>query len=102
LQGFYLQAKETKDALKRVTILHKELKEKIKTEHFKIYSGDLLDAIFSYPVITPTKLSSEMKIHYTTASKHLSQLAEADILHSMKVGRNHFFINKKLVAILSK
>jgi len=102
LQGFYLQAKETKDALKRVTMLHKELKEKIKTEHFKIYSGDLLDAIFSYPVITPTKLSSEMKIHYTTASKHLSQLAEADILHSMKVGRNHFFINKKLVAILSK
>lgn len=102
LQGFYLQAKETKETLKKVTVLHKELKEKIKTEHSKIYSADLLEALFSYPVIIPTKLASEMNIHYTTASKHLSQLAEAGILQSMKVGRNHFFVNKKLVSILSK
>lgn len=102
LQGFYMQAKETKETLKKVTVLHRELKEKIKTEHSKIYSADLLEALFSYPVIIPTKLASEINIHYTTASKHLSQLAEAGILKSMKVGRNHFFINKKLVSILSK
>lgn len=102
LQGFYLQAKETKEALKKVTILHRELKEKIKTDYSKIYSADLLEALFSYPVIIPTKLASELNIHYTTASKHLSLLAKAGILHSMKVGRNHFFINKKLVSVLSK
>jgi len=102
LQGFYLQAKETKETLKKVTLLHKELKDKIRTEHPKIYSADLLEALFSFPVVIPTKLASEMNIHYTTASKHLSQLAEADILKSMKVGRNHFFINKRLVSILSK
>jgi len=102
LQGFYLQAKETKETLKKVTVLHKELKEKIKTEYPKIYSADLLEALFSYPIIIPTKLASEINIHYTTASKHLSLLAEAGVLHSMKVGRNHFFINKKLVSLLSK
>lgn len=102
LQGFYMQAKETKETLKKVTVFHKELKEQIKNDHPKIYSADLLESLFSYPVIIPTKLASEMKIHYTTASKHLLQLANAGILQSMKVGRNHFFINKKLVSILSK
>lgn len=102
LQGFHLQANETRKTLKKVSDLHKELKDTIKTEHPKIYSADLLEALFSFPVIIPTKLASEMNIHYTTASKHLSQLAEAGILSSMKAGRNHFFINKKLVSILSR
>jgi DNA-binding transcriptional ArsR family regulator len=52
--------------------------------------------------INKVKLAAEMGVHYTTASKHLTQLAEARILKSMKVGRNHFFVNKKLVSILSK
>lgn len=102
LQGFYLQARETKDTLKRVTNLHKELKNVIKENHPKIYSADLLEALFSYPVITPTQLAKELDIHYTTASKHLGQLAGAGILQSMKVGRNHFFINRRLIAILTK
>lgn len=102
LEGFYLQARETKETLKNITALHRTLKLQIKTEHSKIYSADLLEAMFSYPVLIPTKLASEMGIHYTTASKHLLQLAEAGILHSMKVGRNHFFINRKLVSILSR
>lgn len=102
LQGFYLQAKETKETLKKVTSLHKALKEKIKNEHKKIYSADLLEALFSYPVITPTRLALEMNIHYTTASKYLMQLYEAKILDSVKAGRNHFFVNNKLVSILSK
>lgn len=102
LQGFYLQAKETKETLRKVTNLHKELKSTIKENNPKIYSADLLEALFSYPVITPTQLAKELTIHYTTASKHLGQLAESGILQSMKIGRNHFFINKKLVAILSK
>ena len=102
LQGFYLQAKETKETLKKVNNYHHELKKQIKLEHSKIYSADLLEALFSFPVITPTKLASEMGIHYTTASKHLLILSKAGIVESAKVGRNHFFINKKLVSILSK
>lgn len=102
LQGFYLQAKETKNTLKEINIYHHELKTRIKAEHGKIYSADLLEALFSFPIITPTKLGSEMSIHYTTASKHLNILSKAGILYSTKIGRNHFFVNKKLVAILSK
>ncbi|MCU0680627.1 MAG: Fic family protein, partial [Planctomycetes bacterium] len=102
LQGFYLQAKETKETLKEVNEYRYELKQRIKTDFSKIYSADLLEVLFSFPVITPTKLASEMEIHYTTASRHLSILSDAGILHSLKTGRNHLFINRKLVSILSK
>ncbi|MEI6296533.1 MAG: Fic family protein [bacterium] len=102
LQGFYLQAKETKDTLKKITAYHQELRNNIKKNYAKIYSADLVEVLLMYPVVTPTKLALETNIHYTTASKHLAILEEAGILHSTKVGRNHFFINKKLVDILSK
>ncbi|MFA5830751.1 MAG: Fic family protein [Candidatus Paceibacterota bacterium] len=102
LQGFYLQAKETKETLKNIIVYHHELKQKIKTEHSKIYSAELIEALFLFPVITPTKLAEEIGIHYTTASGYLKTLETADILHSMKVGRNHFYVNKKLVKMLSK
>ena len=101
LQGFYLQAKETKETLNAIVKLYHELRQNIKNNHNKIYSADLLEVLFSYPIITPTKLASAMSIHYTTASKHLQQLAEVGILHSMKVGRNHFFANQALLKLLS-
>lgn len=102
LDGFYLQAKETKETLKKVSAFHVETKQMIKKEHSKIYSADLLEALFTYPVITPTRLAEELNVHYTTASKYLVQLEEAGMLQSMKVGRNHFFVHKKLVNILSR
>lgn len=102
LTGFYLQARETKETLKNIGNYQRELKQRIKNELGKIYSSDLLEALFSFPVITPTKLASELDIHYTTASKHLTLLSKNGILFSAKAGRNHLFINKKLISILNK
>jgi Fic family protein len=102
LQGFYLQAKETKETLKNIIEYHSEMKRLIKTEYSKIYSAELIESLFLFPVITPTKLAEELNIHYTTASGYLKTLESANILHSMKTGRNHFYVNKKLVKMLSK
>lgn len=102
LDCFYLQARETKETLKAISQYQHELRRQLKDNFGKIYSADLLEALFSFPIITPTKLGLEMNTHYTTASRHLVVLAEAGLLTSTKVGRNHFFVNKKLVSILSK
>lgn len=102
LNGFHLQAKETKDDLLKVIILFREIKNLLKTEHKKIYSADLVEALFTYPVISPTKLASELDMHYTTTSKYLLELAKAGILKEAKVGKYHFFANEKLLKILSK
>jgi Fic family protein len=102
LEGFYVQARETKETLKKITAYHDELKQTIKNNHPKLYSADLVDALFTYPVITPTRLAAVLDLHYTTTSKHLQELAKAGVLESAKVGRNHFFVNQKLVTLLTK
>lgn len=102
LQGFYAKARETRDDLKKITVLFEQLKEQIRTENKKIYSSDLVEALFTYPIITPTKLASELNMHYTTTSRYLSQLAEMGILKDTKFGKHHLFANHRLLKILSK
>lgn len=48
------------------------------------------------------KLDLEISIDYTSVSKNLNILAKAGILYSTKIGGNHFFIDRKMIKILSK
>ncbi|MBI5399989.1 Fic family protein [Candidatus Saganbacteria bacterium] len=100
LNGFYLQAKETRELLLKIMRLFEEYKQKSKIEHRKIYSADLVEALFTFPIITPVKLGKELGIHYATASRHLHQLAKAKMLGEQKVGKYHFFINKELLKVM--
>jgi Fic family protein len=102
LRGFYAKAMETHEDLKKITGLFDQIKEQIRSGNKKIYGLDLIDAIFTYPVITPTKLASELNKHYTTTSKYLAQLTEMGILKEAKVGKHHLFANYRLLKILSK
>ncbi|HUH98324.1 MAG TPA: Fic family protein [Anaerolineales bacterium] len=102
LKGFYAQARETREDLENITKLFDEIKNQIRARRPKLYSADLVEAIFTYPVITPTKLASELNKHYTTTSKYLDQLAELGILTEAVVGKYHLFANRRLLKILSK
>lgn len=102
LTGFYTKARETHDDLIKITRLFDEVKRKVRAENKKIYSADLVEALFTYPVITPTKLASQLHKHYTTTSKYLSQLTEIGILKEAVVGKYHLFANHKLLEILKK
>ncbi len=102
LIGFYGKARETREDLKKITLLFDAIKAGIKIDNKKLYRSDLVEAIFTYPVITPTKLASEIGVHYTTASRYLLQLAEMGILREAVVGKYHLFANHQLLSILSK
>lgn len=102
LAGFCDKAKETREDLTKITRLLDEVKGQVKLENKKIYSADLVEALFTYPVITPTKLASQLNKHYTTTSRYLAQLTEMGILKEAVVGKYHLFANHKLLKILSK
>ena len=102
LRGFHAKAIETRNDLKKITVLFDHIKEQIRLENKKIYSSDLVEAIFTYPVITPTKLASELNMHYTTTSRYLLQLAEMGILKEAFIGKYHLYANHSLLKILSK
>lgn len=101
LHAFHQQAVETKKMLFGVFRLYQKFLDQIKKSHPKIYSADLVQQLFSYPILTPVSLGQKLDIHYTTASRHLYTLAEGGYLKSSKVGKYHFFINHQLMDILS-
>lgn len=102
LNGFYLQAKDTKETLMKVMSLFFEFKRNLKANFPKIYSADFVEILFSYPIITPVKLSDLLGVHYTTASKYLTELASKGVLKEGKYGKYHLFINEQLMKILRK
>ena len=102
LRGFYAKALETREDLKKITVLFDQIREQIRLENKKIYGLDLVEALFTYPIITPTKLAGELNMHYTTTSRYLTQLADMGILKEAFVGKHHLFANHRLLKILNK
>lgn len=101
LQGFYLQARETKELLLRIKRSYTILRDRLRTSH-KAYASELADALCSYPFITPAKLSQKLSIHRDTAGRYLSTLAKQGILVETRVGKYHLFAYKELLEILNK
>ncbi len=102
LQGFYLQAIETKSFLFEIKKEHRKLKTYLKENHKKISSIELVDALSTYPIITAAKLSEELGCFWGTASEYLKTLKKAGILSDRKVGKYHFYMYKDLLKILYK
>jgi len=100
LKGFYLQARETKEQLFKVMDLFNAYKTGIKEKCGSIYSADLVEQLFSMPIVTPVRLGSMLNIHYTTATRYLKQLEKEGFWRNQQVGKYQLYINKPLVVLL--
>ncbi|MDD4937539.1 MAG: Fic family protein [Candidatus Shapirobacteria bacterium] len=100
LKGFTIQASDTKDLIVKIMSLFWQTKDEIKNNNRGIYSADLIEAIFSFPVISPVKLAGFLKCHYTTATRYLDALKKINIMSDKKVGKYHLYINNKLLDLL--
>jgi Fic family protein len=65
------------------------------------FSKELVDLLYSYPYIKISILEQNNIAKRQTASVYLKKLAEAGILESMTVWKETYYINKKLMQILS-
>lgn len=100
LTGFAHQAEQTTAILEKIGLLFGEIRQNLKQSHKSIYSADLVQALFAYPIIIPARLAEKLGIHYMTASKYLQHLARAGILKEQRLGKYHLFINHKLLKIM--
>lgn len=100
LEGFELQARSTRLTLLKINRLFQMTRDIVKSKNSKVYSLDLIEAIFSTPVISPTALADRLGMHYTTASKHLAILVDMGILRDARVGKHHLFANYQLIDLL--
>lgn len=102
LRGYKIQATVTKEMIFRIMNLFWKLKDEIKKKGKAIYSADLVEAIFSRPVISPVKLGGILGCHYTTAGRYLEFLVKMGLMIDKKIGRYHLYANKPLLQELHR
>lgn len=100
LQAICEQAYVTRDVILKMMSARSEVKKRLQAEYASIYSPDLLEHIFSYPVTFPTHMAQKMGVTYQTASKYLALLEEGKILMKRKSGRNVLYYNILLLSCL--
>ena len=76
-----------------------EYKRRIRSDHTKIYSQDLLNNLFRHPYTRIEYVQSDLSVSRPTATKYLDELAEGGLLSKRRIGRNNCYINQRLVAL---
>ncbi len=94
-------AQTTLALIKNITQLKTDTLEKIKEVSQKIPAFELNELIYSYPYIKIKVLEEKGIAKRQTASSYLQKLAKEEILHSIKVGKEIYYINHKLMRLLS-
>ena len=97
LEGFAAQAAATHAMLRSIMELHGECRQRIQREHARIYSYELVQALFAQPITTPVQLGRLLGVHYTTASRYLKQLSGAGLLTERRHGKYRLFMNAQLL-----
>lgn len=77
-----------------------DTKKKIRDEHPKIYSQDLINVLFEYPYTKIDFMAHGLDIHRNTARKYLDLLVRINMLSLHKMGKENYYINNALFAAL--
>jgi Fic family protein len=102
LNGIEETAVYTKKKINDIIKLIKETKDTIRNNNPKIYSKDLLEAIFKQPYCKIKFLEEAGIAKRLTCAKYLKELEKMGILISRKVGKERLYVNVKFYNLLKK
>jgi len=94
-------AQWTRDKALAIQRLQQAAAEHMKTNAARIYSRELVDALFVQPYCRIQNLVDAGIAKRQTASVYLKQLADIGMLGERKVGREKLFINRPFLALLT-
>jgi len=92
-------AKGTLALIEGMRTLMADYKQRIRAEHPKIYSQDLLNNMFRHPYTRIDYVERELNVSRPTATKYLDTLAGTGFLDKQRIGRNNYYMNQRLVAL---
>ncbi len=98
LRGMVISSLETIGLIQAICLLMLEFKQNIREKYPKIYSQDLINALFKYPYTKIEFISKDLKITRPTATKYLRILNQEGFLRKRTLGRNCYYINFKLIS----
>ncbi len=100
LDGVEQTSQETIKIINIINELMQKTADEIQKQLPKIYSKDLIEILFVHPYTKIEFLTDRMNLHRDTASKYLKELEKIEILESVKIGRNTYYINVRLYDLL--
>jgi Fic family protein len=95
-------ARQTRGKIFRIRDLMGEAQETARTKAGKIYSKDLIELIFELPYCKIRFLEQRGIAKRQTASVYLKTMEDIGLLESLKVGREVYYLNKRLLAVLAE
>lgn len=95
-------AQQTLQLIEGMRQLMADYKRRIREEHRRIYSQDLLNNLFRHPYTRIEFVQAELGVTRQTAAKYLDQLAEAGLVEKHQQGRSNYYINTPLVGLFLK
>ena len=101
LDGIEHTAKETVVLIAEMKKLMQQCKMKIREGYPKMYSQDLLNNLFKFPYTKIEYIETYLGVSRSTAIRYLEVLVKEGLLVKKKIGRDNFYINHSLFALLS-
>jgi len=101
LDGIEQISKETIVLIGKIKGLIFEYKN-ILRDNYKFYSQDLLNNLFKHPYTKIEFIERDLGVSRITAAKYLNQLAKDGLLKKQKLGTGNYYINEKLMDLLTK
>ena len=99
LKGISVTSKDTLSLIYKIDKLFKKYKNCIRSKH-KFYSHELINNIFSHPYTKVSFLEKDMKVSKASAARYLDALAKDGILEKHSLGKENYYINRKLFDLL--
>lgn len=102
LTGVEQTAIESIELIGKIKNLMQYYKNTIRNELPKLYSQDLLNDLFKYPYTKIEFIERNLGISNRTAVRYLEALIKKGLLQKQKIGRDNFYLNEQLFALLSE
>jgi Fic family protein len=92
-------SQQTLQLIEGIKALMADYKSRIRSEHARIYSQDLLNNLFRHPYTRIDFMADDLKVSRQTAAKYLEQLTATGLLEKQVEGRNNYYVNQPLVEL---
>lgn len=100
IKGVEQTSIDTIDLILNIKNQMQEMKFKLRN-NYKFYSQDLLNNLFKHPYTKIGFVEEDLQVSRITAANYLNTLAKDGVLEKERIGKNNYYINRRLFDLLA-
>ena len=100
LDAVALTAADAIATIQAIKVLLQQTKQRVRNG-YRFYSQDLINNLFNHPYTRVEFAQRDLGVSRLTATRYLDALARDGVLEKLRIGRNNYYINRPLFALLA-